>query len=286
MNKMKKAFAVLGALLVCLNIFGQGKVNTRKYILNDFTDKITQVVLTGNEVLDSGLRQEIVNWWTSSPYEFCTKDAFEELKTKDLYYFLIPAESQFEGEKEPGILFLTLVKGGPESREGIRHMHEIISLPLMAAMGGSGRELVFLGSIVKSIQEFTLDAMKSEKTAYSMDSWFNRNYAREGKMKQIYLAKDDLSENVTEKQLQRYLDEDIFLCTDEEADEVFLSGRYHALVSYTVAPLLPENKASYCYKMLFDAEEHLLYYIHKHKITEKTGSGFVADDLKRLARNR
>ena len=261
MNKMKKAFAVLGALLVCLNISGQGKVNTRKYILNDFTDKITQVVLTGNEVLDSGLRQEIVNWWTSSPYEFCTKDAFEELKTKDLYYFLILAESQFEGEKEPGILFLTLVKGGPEAREGIRHMHEIISLPLMAAMGGSGRELVFLG-------------------------WFNRNYAREGKMKQIYLAKDDLSENVTEKQLQRYLDEDIFLCTDEEADEVFLSGRYHALVSYTVAPLLPENKASYCYKMLFDAEEHLLYYIHKHKITEKTGSGFVADDLKRLARNR
>ena len=115
-------------------------------------------------------------------------------------------------------------------------MHEIISLPLMAAMGGSGRELVYLGPIIQAIQEFTLDAMKSEKTAYSMDSWFNRNYLKEAKMKQIYLAKDDLSESVTEKDLQRYLDEDIHLCSDAEADEMFLKGRYHTLVSYTVAP--------------------------------------------------
>ena len=62
-----------------------------------------------------------------------------------------------------------------DNEEGIKEMHEIISLPLMAAMGGSGRELVYLGPIIQAIQEFTRNAMQSEKTAYSMDYWFNRN---------------------------------------------------------------------------------------------------------------
>jgi len=283
---MKKAITFVCTALVCLGLAAQGKVNTRKYVLSDFTDKITQVVLTGNEVLDSGLRQEIVNYWTSSPYEFCTQAEFEERKTQDLYYFLIPAESRFKGEEDPGVLFLTLVKGGPEAAEGIKEMHEIISLPLMAATGGNGRELVFLGAIVQSIQEFTMDAMLSEKTAYSMDAWFNRNYAKEGKMKQIYLAKEDLSEKLSDKDLQRYLDADIHLCAEAEADAAFTQRAYHTLVSYTVAPFLPKNGASYCYKMLFDAESARLFYIHKHKITEKSGVGFTAEDLKRIARKR
>lgn len=282
----KKVVTLLCAALACLSVWGQGKVNTRKYILSDFPDKITQVVLSGNEVLDSGLRQEIVNYWTLSPYEFCSHEEFEERKTQDLYYFLIPAESRFKGEQEPGVLFLTLVKGGPDAAEGIKEMHEIISLPLMAAMGGNGRELVYLGPLIQAIQEFTQSAMQSEKAAYSMESWFNRNYLKEAKMKQIYLAKDDLSESVTEKDLQRYLDEDIHLCSNAEADEMFLKGRYHTLVSYTVAPFLPEEKASYCYKMLFDAESHRLFYFHKHKITSKTGVGFTTADLKRLAVTR
>ena len=213
-------------------------------------------------------------------------EEFEERKTQDLYYFLIPAESRFKGEEQPGVLFLTLVKGGPDAAEGIKEMHEIISLPLMAAVGGSGRELVYLGPIIQAIQEFTQSAMQSEKAAYSMESWFNRNYLKEAKLKQIYLAQDDLSESVTEKDLQRYLDEDIHLCSDAEADEMFLKGRYHTLVSYTVAPFLPEEKASYCYKMLFDAESHRLFYFHKHKITSKTGVGFTTADLKRLAVTR
>lgn len=283
---MKKVLTIMCAVLVCLGLSAQGKVSTRKYILSDFTDKTTQVVLSGNEVLDSGLRQEIVNYWTLSPYEFCSMEEFQQLKEQDLYYFLLPAESRFKGEEDPGVLFLTLIKGGPAAREGIKEMFEIISLPLMAAQGGTGRELVFLGPIVQAIQEFTADAMQSEKTAYSMDLWFNQNYSKEGKMKQICLAKEDLSEKLTEKDRQRYLDEDIHLVADKEADEIFAKGTYHTLVSYTVAPFMPKNGASYCYKMLFDAESHRLFYIHKHKITEKTGVGFIADDLKRMARKR
>lgn len=283
---MKKIVCAVLALLLCLTAWSQGKVTTRKYILSDFTDKLTLVVLTGNEILDSGIRQEVVGRWRASAFEFCTLEQFEQQKTSPDHYFLMAAESRFKGEENPGITFLTLVKGGPEAGEGISSMTEVISLPLVAAMGGSGRELVYLGALVQGIQDFTLSAMESEKTAYSMESWFNQNYAREGKMKQIYLVKDDLSETVTPAQQARYLDEDIHLCEDADADQAYQDGRFQTLVSYVVAPVFPQNGASYCYKMLFDAESHSLYYIHRHKITEKSGEGFTADDLKRLARKR
>ena len=267
-------------------MWGQGRVSTRKYIVSDFTDKITQVVLTGNDVMDSALRTEISNNWTASAFEFCTLEKFEQLKSNSQYYFLLPAESRFKGEENPGILFLSLLKGDPDAAKGIGEMTDIISLPLCAAMGGSGRELIYLGAVVKSIQEFTLAAMESEKVAYAKTLWFNENYAKYGKMKQIYLAREDLAESVTEKDLERYLDADIFLVDESKVDEVYLRGDYNTLVSYTVAPVVPEEKSSYCYKLLFEADTHTLFYIHRHKITPKFGEGFLVEDLKRLARKR
>jgi len=283
---MKKLIVCLASLALLLPLWGQGRVNTRKYILSDFTDKVTQVVLTGNDVLDSALRQEVTNNWTASAFEFCTLEKFNQLKTNKQYYFLLPAESRFKGEENPGILFLSLVKGGPDAAEGIGGMTDVLSLPLCAAMGGSGRELVYLGALVKALQEFTLAAMESEKVAYAKDLWFNENYGKFGKMKQIWLAREDLAESVTEKELERYLDDDIHLVEEARADEVYLRGDYNTLVSYTVSPVLAQEGASYCYKLLIEADTHTLYYIQRHKITPKFGAGFLAEDLKRLARKR
>lgn len=283
---MKKLILCLASLALMTPLWGQGKVNTRKYILSDFTDKVTRVVLTGNEVLDSELRQDVVNLWTSSPFEFCTLEQYEASKASDQYYFLLAAESRYKGEENPGITFLSLIKGGPKASEGISAMMDVISLPLMAAAGGSGRELVYLGALIQAIQEYTLSAMESEKTAYGMEAWFNRNYGKFGKMKQIYLAEQDIAPSVTPKQLERFLDEDIHIADESVVDKAYTDGGFNTLTGYVVAPFLPENGASYCYKLLFEADTHTLYYIAKHKISEKTGVGFTADDLKRLSRKR
>jgi hypothetical protein len=56
-------------------------------------------------------------------------------------------------------------------------------------------------------------------------------------------------------------------------------------VGYVVAPAIPD-KGSYCYKMLFEADTHILYYYSKHKITAKKGVGFLPEDLKRMAKKR
>ena len=93
---MKKIITLLLALSIGLPLFAQGQVSTRKHRLADFTDKMTLVVLTGDEVLNAALRQEVPYIWTSSTFEFCTLEKFEKVKTQDKYYFLIPVGSQLK----------------------------------------------------------------------------------------------------------------------------------------------------------------------------------------------
>ena len=264
----------------------QGRVTTRKYRLADFTDKVTQVVLSGNELLSGALKEEVMNAWTASAFEFCSLEQFEAWKTQDRYYFLMIVETRMKGEETPGLVFLTLVKGGPEAAESIGEMNEVISLPLCPAPGGTGRELIYLGGLVKAIQEFTLAAMESEKVAYSGTDWFNGHYKRFGKQKQLYISKDDLAPSVTGDVLVLYQDSDFFVEPEDEVDRVYVQDTYNTLTSYVVAPLFPAEKGSYCYKMLFESGTQTLYYITRHKITPKNGTGFLADDLKKLARKR
>ena len=80
---MKRITAILLVLVLSVPLWAQGKVSTRKYRLADFTDKMTKVVLSGNELLMEALRQEVLNNWTSTTFEFCTLDQFEKLKTQD-----------------------------------------------------------------------------------------------------------------------------------------------------------------------------------------------------------
>ena len=270
--------------LACLTAGAQGRVSTRKYVISDFPDKITKVVLPGSDLLDGALRQEVVNCWTLSPFEFCTTADFEKIKKSPDYYFLLAGSTQFKGEVVPSLVFLTLVKGGPEAGEGTSGMHEVISIPLCPAGSSTGRELVFLGAMVNSIQDFTEAAMESEKTAYLGTEWFNGAYRREGKMMSIWMSVDDVDGSVTDT--AKYLDPDFFIVPEDESDGKFLSSAFNTLCSYVVAPLVPVPGASWCYNMLFEANTHRLVYISRHKVSAGKGPGFLDRDLKKIARAR
>jgi hypothetical protein len=57
------------------------------------------------------------------------------------------------------------------------------------------------------------------------------------------------------------------------------------IVSYVIAP---EDAASgsFCYKLLIDTYNHELYYFRKHRVSKKTGAGFLAEDIKRITASR
>ena len=277
---MKRLITLTLLLCVSTALFAQGKVTTRKHLFADFSDKITKVVMSGNEVLDGALRQEVVDLWTLSPFEFCPMAEYESLKQSDTYYFLLVTAGQAKGEEAPMVRFLTLEKGGAEKGDNIALRTEVISLPLCPVEGGSGRELVFLPALVKGIQDFTAQAMESEKVAYSGMSWFNGHFDRKGGIKRIYHAQEDLSESVSEKDRAKYLDEDIILCDEDEADKAYTDKTYNTLVSYTV------SAGTWSYKMLLEADSDTVYYIHKHKVNARNAPGFLPEDLKRISRTR
>ena len=203
---------------------------------------------------------------------------YESLKKSDTYYFLLITAGQAKGEEEPMVRFLTLEKGGAEKGDNIALRTEVISLPLCPVDGGSGRELVFLPALVKGVQEFTAEAMASEKAAYSGMAWFNERFDRKGAIKRIYLAKEDISTSVSVKEREKYMDEDIILCDEDEADKAYTDKTYNTLVSYTV------SAGTWSYKLLVEADTDTVYYLRKHKVKAVMRSGTAPCGLRYAVR--
>ena len=114
----RKILLLLAAILLPILAGAQAQINTKKFKIGDFTEKTTKVVLTGNDFYDSCLKDEVAARWRISPYEFCTLDDFETLKKEDSFYFLLTTKGQFRKETEPGLQFLTLIKGGQDAEKG------------------------------------------------------------------------------------------------------------------------------------------------------------------------
>ncbi len=271
------ALAIAG-LLLTTDALGQAQITTRREKLKDFTSKTTKVVLTGDEFLDEAVKESVAATWTVSPYEFCSNEEFQNLKGNADFYFLMVVKGQFRRESEPGIDMLTLVKGGEGADKSINDMFEVVSFPLRSTEDPSGREFVLLPAFLKIIQEHTTSLTDTEMKAYSNIGAKNSKRLR---IKRIFFWAEDFAPQVDE-QTKRSLDEDILIKEDEdEVDEIFSEGTFNTVVSYVVAPSEPVN-GSICYKMLIGSDNHELYYFKKHKITAKSGKGFLSSDIKSI----
>lgn len=271
------ALAIAG-LLLTTDALGQAQITTRREKLKDFTSKTTKVVLTGDEFLDEAVKESVAATWTVSPYEFCSNEEFQNLKGNADFYFLMVVKGQFRRESEPGIDMLTLVKGGEGADKSINDMFEVVSVPLRSTEDPSGREFVLLPAFLKIIQEHTTSLTDTEMKAYSN---IGAKDSKRLRIKRIFFWAEDFAPQVDE-QTKRSLDEDILIKEDEdEVDEIFSEGTFNTVVSYVVAPSEPVN-GSICYKMLIGSDNHELYYFKKHKITAKSGKGFLSSDIKSI----
>ena len=259
----------------------QAQIETKKVKISDFTQKITKVVLHGNEFYDAILKEEIALRWRISPYEFCTLEEFEELKTNSQYYFLITTLGQFKKETAPGIQFLSLVKGGKGAKKGVGEMLEVASLPYASVEYPSGRELVFLPALLDIIQNHTVKSMDSDFDGYVGMSRNTKNMQQAQQMKIVFFE-DEINKEVD--RVMRASDERFEMADEDEADQYLIDNAPNTLVSYMVAPTEPVN-GSYCYKLLINAETHELYFYRRHKITEKYGVGFLIEDFDYIIKN-
>ena len=283
-KKMKRIIILIISMILPLTAGAQAQINTKKMKINDFTQKITKVVLNGNAFYDTVIKDEIAARWRISPYEFCTLEEFETIKKDDNYYFLMSTFGQFKKETAPGLQFLTLVKGGKGAEKGIDGMLEVVSLPFASAEYPSGREFVFLPAFLDIIQDHTLQSMERDINGYGGLGNYSINIAKSDDM-DIVFAEEDLSNLITESILVNIADKGIIVTDEDEADSFILDNAPGTLVSYVAAPSEPVV-GSYCYKMLIDSETHTLYYFKKHRITKKAGAGFLPEDLERITAHR
>lgn len=281
---MKRILILFTAVLFPLLACAQAQINTKKIKIADFQEKVTKVVLTGNDFYDLALCDEIASWWRLSPYEFCTVEEFNELKNNENYYFLITADSRFKKENEPGLTFLTLVKGGKGADQGISKMLEVISLPIASASNPSGREFTFMPAFLDIIQDYTEAAMNNDFNGYAGLCGNTENFRKDPNL-QIMFAESDLSANIDRAFKDLNFDSDMSVIDVDDADSRMEAGTPNVVVSYVVAPDNPVA-GSYCYKMLINPESHKLYYFRKHRISKKYGVGFLQEDILRINNQR
>lgn len=277
---MRKLTILLLSLLITQAVFGQAQINTKKVKIADFTQKTTKVVLTGNMFYDSALQDEIATRWRISPYEFCSLEEFENLKSDSRYYFLITTKGQFKRENEPGLTFLTLVKGGSAAAGGIDKMLEVVSFPLAAAEDPSGREFIYLSAFMDIIQNYVIDSMDKDFNAYGGLGNYCLDLPKTAGMT-IVFSEDDLS-SLDEMTRKLYFNDSMVIEDEDSTDIHITENSENTIVSYTVAPSAPVP-GSYCYKMLIDTRNHRLYYFKKHRITSRNGNGFLPDDIRRIS---
>ena len=278
---MKKIIIMAASVLLSIAAWGQAQIDTKKVKIGDFNQKVTKVVLTGNPFHDGCLKSDVAAKWNASPFEFCTMEEYENLKSSDEYYFLLTTKGQFRKEAEPGLTFLTLVKGGKKAEDGIDEMLEIVSFPFSSADSPSGREYVFLQIILDIIQKYALDSMERDIDAYTGLPNYSMNISKSGDMTLVF-SETDLASEVTPAIRNACFDEKVLVLPEEEADEYLSPEKENTLVSYVVAPT-EAKPGSFCYKMLVDPQTNTLYYFRKHKVSKKFGPGFLAEDVKRIS---
>jgi len=273
MKMMKKLLvAALFAVLFPCFCGAQAKIVTKKLKISDFTTKTTKVVLTGNELFDIPYKEEVSRRWRVSPFEFCTREEYSSMKTNPEYYFLVPMEGQFKKEKEPGLCFLVLEKGGVEdSNDPNNEALVVVQVPYASVGQTSGRETVLIPAVLDIVQDYTLRAMTSDLAGYTGLSVYAKRMGKDWD-KDIIIASTDLCTTLNPGCGIEARDED-------EVDETFMSGQEKMLVGFAIGPLNPE-KGSYCYKMVISADIHELYYFDKHKVSDKNPVGFLDSDIK------
>jgi len=225
------------------------KIYTKKMRMADFPTAVTKVVLSSQSMFELAVREEIISRWNSSPYEFCSVQDYEALKTNNSFYFLRLITKD-------GVIFMDLSKGGVEGeKDMLRKPFDVVSIPIGTAGVVTGHESALLGAFVDIIQQFAKESMESDVVGYTgMDTYNKKDF--KGK----YLAL-----NV------------------EEAYESLEDRTPGTLAGIVIAPA-EINFESWCYKMLIDAENHELYYYSRERYKDKSDSKFSDKEVSRFVK--
>ena len=279
MRRLKNYRVVLCLLFMLLgnSVYAQLSLG-KKSDLRDLNNKTLKVVLENNSIVDLAIREGIEDNWKLSNYEFCNIDEFNQIKGDTSYYFLVRVEGIFNKEREPGIEFISLLKGGPAGVDNIADMDEILALPISSSEGGFGTVSSYIPTYINIIQNHVLRVQRNKISANVGLAWYSNNL-KEIKGKEVLINREELADNLSEESANELLGEEITIVDFSEIEDALLINKKGCVVSLSVAPEVPQM-GSFCYKMLISTDTKELLYFKKQRIRTKTPKGFLESDIK------
>lgn len=273
--------AIVMMLLSVLNdAHAQIDLFNKKESLKDFNYKTLMVVLENNSMADLALKEAVEKGWELSDYQFCDLNEFEQIKGDTSYYFLVRVKGIFKKEREPGIEFLSLLKGGPATVKGVDQMADILSLPFQPVDDSEGVIVPFIDAYVKIFQAHVLRVQKKKIAAHLGIAWY-ANRLGELKNKQVLINENDLSELLSRSEAEDLMKEGVTIVDESEIDQALINKDSKTVVTLSIAPSV-EQQGSYCYKMLISTDGNELFYYKKQKVSVKNPKGFSKEDIRAI----
>lgn len=282
-NTIKLIVFTVVSLFVSTITFAQPKLFSKKHDLKDIGEKTLMVVTGNNSFVNLSIKESVNRLWDLSKVDFCDMNEFEKIKSDSSYYFLVKLDGQFKKEEDPGIEFLSLLKGGAPAIMGTENMYDVLSLPLQPVNDGSGYILPFIDTYIKIFKAHVGRVQENKIVANTMGLSFYANRLGKISKKNVLINKEDMSEMITEDYINDSFKTNGKVVESDDIEEALEKALPGILVSISIAPEEPKNNASYCYKMLVGADDGDLYYFRKQKINAKNPKGFLPEDIKKIA---
>lgn len=272
--RLKYIFCAL-ALMICALAQGQVKIYTKKSRLADFPAKTTVVVLSGNEILDLALKNEITSRWRVSPFDFREPENMDELRRNPSIYLL------YLSDDRKGIVFLNLEKCGTKGgMTSLSSQMDVVKVPFSPRDFTTGREISYLSAAIDIMQHYVENAIRNESGSYASLKQFCKPLVNQ-KKKQIFISHDDLSTSIAGRDSLANMGDGIVFTDSFTADSLFAAGAKDALIGFCISSSVPGPKSE-SYQIIVSADRHELYYFDKSAYKKEENRGFSDKALKRI----
>ena len=272
---VKKYLLAFLLFLLCIDAQGQFKVYTRNTRLYDFPVKTTMVVLSGNDLLDLALKNEITKRWRISPFEFCAPEELENIKKNPKYYVL------YTKPESGGIIFLYLEKCAESKNiSSINSRMTVAKLPLSCGKITTGRELAYVPAMIDIMQHYVEGAMLRDHIVY-LKVEKTRSPLAKARRKKIYISRDDLSESIHGKDSIPSPISGFVFTDDFTADSLFNASSKEALIAFCISSSEYSSKSE-SYQIIVSADRHELFYFKKKKYKKPSDRGFTMKNLQTI----
>lgn len=253
--------------------------------VNTFYNTTTYVVLKNGFMSDynEAIKQAVEKHWTITPYKFVKASDFEKLRHDDDKSFLVVNIAYFDND-DTKFEFMILSLGGRKYKT-VNDMPTLCAVPLCYDGDEDEEKYSYkIGAMLKHCQTHVEICHKHPELKKETILDYYINNSSNPAEKKLYLLKDEVSEDLrNNSSLKAAYPYDVEFVTAERIEELINENDEKALIAMIINPF-EGNKLQYCFKIIFDVKDGMIYYYDFQKLKKNTYGYITSDDLKKLSK--